>query len=126
MKERKRLVLNLTVLCAASILTATIAACPKQVWAQTAGQNDVWKNSTTPKGSSAFIDASVFGTNSTGICTYIYTALNSVGTQPGVVIDARGINTGNSKPDTNGNMACSDVTGGTPWYQGGAVLTNPA
>jgi hypothetical protein len=106
-----------------STLGATVISLP-QAWAQTQGQNTVWKNATTKAGSSAYIDASVFGSTSTDLCFDIYSALNSVGSPAGVVIDARGINTGNSTKDSDNNLECASGT--TPWYRGGTILTTPA
>ncbi|HTC47465.1 MAG TPA: hypothetical protein VK722_09100 [Candidatus Aquilonibacter sp.] len=68
--------------------------------AQSQGQNDVWSAS-AQTGSSAFLDASMFGAAGADICTRIYDALQSAASAslPGIVIDARGINTQNSAND---------------------------
>jgi len=88
--------------------------------AQTQGQNAVFNSTTGIAGSGAFYDASTFvGVGST-LCSVIYTVLNlsTYPTTTGAVIDARGLNAGNT------TMTCA--TGTTPWNNGTATLTYPS
>lgn len=96
---------------ASAALVAGFSLCSTQAEAQTCaapklGNNTIYatcSSSITTVGSSAFIDASVFGTAGTGtdVCTRINTALTTSYPSIGAVVDARGINS------TNSSMNCS-------------------
>jgi hypothetical protein len=85
------------------------------------GQNAVYNSSNGTVGSSAFIDASVFvGNLNPNICALLHSVLNGslLGTAgypaAGAVIDARGLNSGNT------SMTCT-AANPSPW----AGITNP-
>ncbi len=96
---------------AIAALVAGFSFCSRQAEAQTCptdrlGNNAIYatcSSSTITVGSSAFIDAGVFGSSGTGtdVCTRINTALTTTYPSTGGVIDARGINS------TNSSMNCS-------------------
>lgn len=67
--------------------------------------------------SPAFIDAGVYGTSTTDLCSKINSALGNLPLTGGVV-DARGLNSGNSA------MTCA--AGTTPWLQGSTFTTKPS
>jgi hypothetical protein len=105
-----------------AVLISWFPASPNCVQAQTInsaaqGDNAVWLNSTTIAGSTAFVDASVFtGSGVNDLCGKIYAAIKSVPigiSNNGVVIDARGINTG------------SNTCANTPWFNGTNFVTTP-
>ncbi len=77
------------------------------------GQNAVYNSTNGIVGSSAFYDASVFATGSTTstVCSVLYSVLGllSYPLTTGAVIDARGLNAGNT------NMTCAGGT--TPLVQ---------
>jgi hypothetical protein len=92
-----------------------LLALPRNVVAQSAGNNTVYSSTTTVTGSSSFIDASVFASTSTDICATIRGILNTA-PLAGTVIDARGINSSNSK------MVCA--AGTSPWSSGVSNYVN--
>src|SRR5208282_6381405 len=98
---------------AVAVLIAWFSVYPTPAAAQgTQGQNAVYNfsaNCSPCAGSSAFIDASMYASAGSTICSTIYTILSSV-TYSAAVIDARGLNSGNT------NMTCA--TGWTPWNNG--------
>ena len=100
---------------AASILVILSAISPAKLTAQVQGNNTVWSSSTTI-GSSAFIDASAFTGNGTDLCdtlNYIYTHTPAIIPTTGGVIDARGLNGGNT------SLTCA----ASPWN--GVTSTPP-
>jgi hypothetical protein len=104
-------------------LTCWLLALPSQLRAQntcptpSTGQDAVYNtpcNNGPIVGSSSFIDASMFATQSGDICSVLYSVLSShVTTYPanGAIVDARGL--ANSNPPTS--MTCATNT--TPWTQ---------
>jgi hypothetical protein len=113
-----------------TVLASWLLALPLQVNGQNTcsgsqGQNGVYNatcNNNAPGvvGSNAFIDASMFGNNSTDICAVLYGILkNIVPTTTGAVIDARGL------PGSTGtSMTCA--TGTTPWNNGTTYVAVPS
>jgi hypothetical protein len=70
-------------------------------------------------GSSAFIDASVFGAQNTDFCAVLFNILKNVAPGTGSVIDARGL------PGTTGtSMTCA--TGTSPWNNGSSYVKTPS
>ena len=102
-------------------LLASLAICfPTQIQAQAAaaGNNAVYNSTPALVSSASYVDASVMP--GSDICAQIYNALSaSTISAAGAIIDARGINSGNS----SSNLTC---TSGTPWVQGSNSTTFPA
>ena len=96
------------ILCGALIVLAGwLYVSPGRVEAQSAGNNAIYNSIGGIIGSGSFIDASVLpSTTNTDICSRIQSALAAINKNIGsAVIDARGINSGNS------NMTCAQ----SPW-----------
>jgi hypothetical protein len=111
---RLRVVMFVTVLAVLTIATS-------RVLAQT-GDNAVCATTSCSGtggivASPAFIDASVFGTTTTDLCSKINSALGQLPATGGIV-DARGLNSGNTA------MTCA--AGTTPWLQGTTFTTTPS
>jgi hypothetical protein len=107
------------------VFLAGVALLPTCADAQSQGNNAVYhyvsitNKGQCCKGSSAFIDASVFVSNATtfcGVLNYMLTPINGVVPSTGAVIDARGL--ANSSPATS--MTCTTANP-SPW----AGITNP-
>jgi hypothetical protein len=93
---------------------ATVA--PLRARAQSQGNNAVYSSASAVGGSAAYIDASASSTSSVTICATIYNILNGASyPTAGAVIDARGLNSGNS------NLTCAAST--SPWLIGGVYLS---
>jgi hypothetical protein len=85
------------------------------------GQNAVYNPTGSPTNSPAFIDASMFASSASNICAVLYGILSSNFTSyppAGAVIDARGLNSGNT------SMTCA--TGTTPWNNGSTYQNVPS
>jgi len=97
---------------------------PTAALGQTQGNNAVYYQSGSSgvccKGSAAFVDASVFTALSQTFCVTLYNILSasSYPTSTGTVIDARGLNSGNT------TMTCA--TGWTPWNNGSTFVNVPS
>jgi hypothetical protein len=89
---------------------------PMSIWAQgTTGQNDVYDSGGNQKGSSAFIDASVFAANFTNptfcsVLAFILSPSNHVLPPSGGVVDARGL------PGNTGTSMTCPASQPSPWY----------
>jgi hypothetical protein len=123
MKHAARLALRFMLLGSVVAVMVWFAAFPTPAVAQSQGNNAVYyqpgSTGVCCKGSSAFIDASMFA--DTTICSTIYHVLTS--TNPpypstGAVIDARGLHTGIT------NMTCA--AGTTPWNNGTTFVNVPS
>jgi hypothetical protein len=88
----------------------------------TSGATTCSNTSTKASWSAAYIDASPFASATTDICATLFSIING-SLAAGTVIDARGINSTNSKHDTtNQDLLCA----GTPWVQGAMSTTHAA
>jgi hypothetical protein len=108
-----------------ALLAGWLLTFPTSSRAQTQGNNAVYYQSgssgTCCKGSSAFIDASVFATSTSTFCSTLYGILSSTSysyPSVGAVIDARGLNSNNT------TMTCA--AGTTPWYNGSTLVSVPS
>jgi hypothetical protein len=108
------------------VFLAGVALLPTCADAQSQGNNAVYhyvsitNKGQCCKGSSAFIDASVFVSKATtfcGVLNYVLANINQPPTYPnGAVIDARGLNSGNTI------MTCT----ASPWGSGSGYLNVPS
>jgi len=122
MKSATKLAPSLIFSAVLVFLISWSAADPTSAAAQGQGNNAVYYQSGSSgvccKGSSAFIDASVFATSADTFCSAIYKILNSA-TYTAAVIDARGL------PGSAGtSMTCA--AGWTPWNNGTTFLNKPS
>jgi hypothetical protein len=106
-----RIANTIGVFTATSLVLIALAISPATLRAQAQGNNVVCTSSTgcTAGASSAFIDASTFtadGSNFCSIVNYIYTNTPAIIPATGAVIDARGLNGGNT------SLNCSTTS---PW-----------
>lgn len=117
MKNATKLAAKLIFSGTVAVLIAWLSVYPTTAAAQgTQGQNAVYNfsGSCSPcAGSSAFIDAKVFATAGSTICSVIYGILQP-SAYSAAVIDARGLNSSNT------NMTCA--AGWTPWNNGSIYL----
>jgi hypothetical protein len=122
MKSTKNTVLFL-VLAVVGIGTCLL---PKIAFAQE-GSNAICTSATgcTVGPSGAFIDATPYASTSNSICATIFSILTSTSPAfiPGTTIDARGLNSTNSKA-TGSVLTCTASTTDTPWTQGSSSTTN--
>ena len=118
MQSSTRLASIAKVLPTVGVLVCCFSVSPVTANAQNGsqGQNAVYNNSNTVVGSSAFIDASMFGGQNTTICKVLHDILNS-NSYPatGAVIDARGL------PAATGTSMTCTTTNPSPW----AGISNP-
>lgn len=107
MRNAKRFVTGWIVCGVLIVLVGLLSVSPTPVEAQSAGNNAVYTSASAIGPSASFIDASVLpSTTSTDICSRINSALGMIPSAIGSgVIDARGINSGNS------SMTCAQ----SPW-----------
>lgn len=102
------------------VIVGCFSAFPTAASAQSQGNNAVYyqpgSSGVCCKGSGSFIDASVFISNGSTFCSTLFGILNasSYPSSTGTVIDARGLNSGNT------SMTCT-ATNPSPW----AGITNP-
>jgi hypothetical protein len=99
------------------------SACPVPASGQSQGNNAIYYQSGSSgaccKGSGAFIDASMFIFTGSTFCSTLYSILHSASyPSTGAVIDARGLNSGNTR------MTCA--AGTTPWNNGTTYQNKPS
>src|ERR1700722_4651717 len=122
MKHTKNLALLFFV---ATFCTGTCPL-PEMVFAQT-GSNGICTSTTgcTVGPSGAFIDATPYASTSSSICATIFRILTGASPAfiPGSTIDARGLNSTNTKA-TGSVLTCTASTTDTPWSQNTSSTTN--
>ena len=122
MKTAVRLALRPMLLGSVVAVMVWFVAFPTLATAQgSQGQDAVYNSINGVVGSSSFIDASMFVFSGSTLCSTIYRVLTStIPPYPsaGAVIDARGLNAGNT------NMTCAP--GWTPWNNGTTFQNKPS
>jgi len=118
-----------------AVFYANVFASP--AFAQSEGNNAICSDSSAPAGSTtcaatgqpkasfsaAYIDAVPFSTTTNDICVTLFDIISNASFVSGTVVDARGINSSNSKVDaSNQDLLCAD----TPWVQGSSSTTHAA